>query len=423
MSGFDYFYGMETEQYSFFRVPKILFQAEQFKVLSCEAKVLYGLLLDRMSLSMKNHWFDKENRAYIVFTVEEIVELMSCGTQKAVKLLKELDTDNGVGLIEKKRMGFGKANIIYVKNFMVQQSKDKEMDKQSEDKEMSEKQENRSANVQNSENHNSVVTEPQDKNSENHNSGTLKNMVQECSEPQSQNRENHNSEVSESMKPELPKSQFKNGENHNSRVVKITNQEFPKSKSNNTDNTDINNTYFYTQSIYHNQSNTGIDGIGREELKARIHTNIDYTALCNSLNRGLDRSLIDELVEIMVETMMTRRKEIRISGENYDSSFVKSRLLKIDMLHIQYVLDSLENNHTQIRNIKAYLLTALFNAPVTINNYYQAKVQYGMAKLEEVDVPEEKSEQDGELSQLERALVTKNWGVKSDFCKELESQK
>ena len=116
---FDYFRGMEAEQYSFYRVPKILFTAECFKSLSCEAKVLYGLLLDRMSLSIKNRWFDEEDRVYIVFTVEEIAELLNCGTQKAVKLMKELDTEKGIGLIEKRRLGLGKPNVIYVKNFMV----------------------------------------------------------------------------------------------------------------------------------------------------------------------------------------------------------------------------------------------------------------------------------------------------------------
>ena len=404
MNGFDYFYGMEAEQYSFYQVPKILFQAEQFKFLSCEAKVLYGLLLDRMNLSRKNHWFDKENRPYIIFTVEEIVELMNCGTQKAVKLLKDLDVDGGIGLIEKKRLGFGKPNIIYVKNFMAQQSEKQGIDKQLENK--------------NGENHNSEVAEPepQTKNGENHNSGVAGT--------QTKNGENHNSEVAE------PEPQTKNGENHNSRVVKITNQEFPKSQSNNTDINKTNSSNTLSLSIYHNHSNTGCDydGIGREDLKAQIHKNIDYAALCSSRERSLDCKLIDELVEIMVETMMTRKQVIRISGENYDGDFVKSRLLKVDMLHIQYVLDSLENNHTQIRNIKAYLLTALFNAPVTINNYYQAKVNHGMAEFaveEETtpSVPEEKAEPERDLSQLERALITKSWGVKSDFCKELGSQK
>ena len=123
---FDYFHGMEAEQYTFYRIPKILFTAECFKTISCEAKVLYGLLLDRMSLSIKNRWFDEEDRVYIIFTVEEIAELMNCGTQKAVRLLKELDSEKGIGLVEKRRLGLGKPNVIYVKNFMVKQPEKEE---------------------------------------------------------------------------------------------------------------------------------------------------------------------------------------------------------------------------------------------------------------------------------------------------------
>jgi len=121
---FDYFTGMEAEQYSFYRVPKVLFTEPCFKALSCEAKVLYGLMLDRMSLSIKNRWLDSEDKVYIIFTVEEIAELMNCGTQKAVKLVKELDSNNGIGLIEKKRLGLGKPNVIYVKNFMLREVPD-----------------------------------------------------------------------------------------------------------------------------------------------------------------------------------------------------------------------------------------------------------------------------------------------------------
>lgn len=121
---FDYFTGMEAEQYSFYRVPKVLFTEPCFKALSCEAKVLYGLMLDRMSLSIKNRWLDSEDKVYIIFTVEEIAELMNCGTQKAVKLVKELDSNNGIGLIEKKRLGLGKPNVIYVKNFMIREVPD-----------------------------------------------------------------------------------------------------------------------------------------------------------------------------------------------------------------------------------------------------------------------------------------------------------
>ena len=113
---FDYYRGVEAEQYSFYRIPKMLFTDTIFQDLSCEAKVLYGLMLDRMSLSLKNHWMDEEERVYIIFTVNNICDLMNCGTQKAVRLLKELDVKTGIGLIEKKRLGLGKPNVIYVKN-------------------------------------------------------------------------------------------------------------------------------------------------------------------------------------------------------------------------------------------------------------------------------------------------------------------
>ncbi len=109
---FDYFHGMEAGQYSFYRIPKMLFTAECFRSLSCEAKVLYGLMLDRMGLSIKNRWIDEEDRVYIVFTVEETAELMNCGMQKAVKLMKELDSDKGIGLIEKKRLGLGQCHLV-----------------------------------------------------------------------------------------------------------------------------------------------------------------------------------------------------------------------------------------------------------------------------------------------------------------------
>lgn len=119
---FDYYRGMEAEQYTFYRIPKVLFTAECFKSLSCEAKVLYGLLLDRMSLSIKNRWLDEQDRVYIIFTVEDIMEFLNCSRQKAIKNLAELDAEKGIGLIEKKRLGLGKPNVIYVKNFVIKES-------------------------------------------------------------------------------------------------------------------------------------------------------------------------------------------------------------------------------------------------------------------------------------------------------------
>ena len=121
---FNYYYGKEAEQFSFFRIPKLLFTDEAFKDLSSDAKVLYGILLDRMSLSMKNNWIDEENKVYIIFTIEEIANIMCCATQKATKILQELDDKKGIGLVEKKRLGLGKPNILYVKNFIIQETKE-----------------------------------------------------------------------------------------------------------------------------------------------------------------------------------------------------------------------------------------------------------------------------------------------------------
>ena len=123
---FEYFYNDDSDQYSFYRIPKLLFTEEYFSSLSCESKVLYGLMLDRMSLSLKNKWFDEQNRAYIIFTIEDVMELLNCKSQKAVKIMKELDAEDGIGLIEKIRQGFGKPNIIYVKNFMIKEAEEQQ---------------------------------------------------------------------------------------------------------------------------------------------------------------------------------------------------------------------------------------------------------------------------------------------------------
>ena len=116
---FEYFYGNEGEQFTFYRIPKILFKDKRFKSISTVAKVLYGLMLDRMSLSVKNRWFDDINRVYIIYTLDEIIDDLRGARQKAAKLLDELD--NEIELIEQKRQGLGKPNIILVKSFVSEQ--------------------------------------------------------------------------------------------------------------------------------------------------------------------------------------------------------------------------------------------------------------------------------------------------------------
>lgn len=365
---FEYFRGMEADQYSFYRVPKVLFTAECFKSLSCEAKVLYGLLLDRMSLSVKNRWFDEDDRVYIVFTVEEIAELLNCGTQKAVKLLKELDADKGIGLIEKKRLGLGKPNVIYVKNFMIRQEDgEKKEGKKSE----------KPANTQNCENHHSRV---------------VKTTNQEFPESQFKNSENHNSGIVKTTNQEFPKPQFKNDENQHSGIVKTETLEFPKSQS---IKTDINKTEYsetdYSETEY---NETDIRGTGiiqshpilsgetappkqmdvMEEMnvyRELVREHIDYPC-----HKSED---VDELVELIVEVlMMPDDSTLRIAGVDKPIALVKNRFMKLDYSHIEYVLYSLHRNTTKVGNIKAYLLTTLYNASLTISNYYQAEVNHDL---------------------------------------------
>lgn len=336
---FDYFRGMEAEQYSFYRVPKVLFTAECFKSLSCEAKVLYGLMLDRMSLSIKNRWFDEEDRVYIIFTVEEIAELLNCGTQKAVKLMKELDDNQGIGLIEKKRLGLGKPNVIYVKNFILKEK-----------------------------------CSPEQRGKAPENLGNT------------QNSENHNSRIVKTTNQELPESQFKNDENHTSRIVEITTQEVPNSQSNNTDinNTDFNETDFneidsiqsYLSPSAGEVRPVGEDVIERmETYRALIQENIDYE--CFPDRR--EKEDVDELIELMVEIlMMPDDSVVRIGGADKPVSVVKSRFLKLTYSHIEYVLFSLHRNTSKVANIRAYLLTTLYNSSMTMNHYYQAEVNHDL---------------------------------------------
>ena len=124
---FDYFYGNEAEQFTFYRIPKILVTSPTFKRVSDSAKLLYGLMLDRMGLSIRNGWVDDENRAYIFFTTNDVMEQMCCGTEKATKLLAELDAEKGIGLIERKKQGQGKPAIIYLKKFYISENNDRDL--------------------------------------------------------------------------------------------------------------------------------------------------------------------------------------------------------------------------------------------------------------------------------------------------------
>ena len=126
----DYFYGQAGELFSFYRIPKALFQEQRFQDLSTDAKTLYGTLLDRMSLSVKNEWFDKKGRVFIIFTIEDVKRTLRCADNKATRLLRELEE---FGLIERKRRGQGKPCLVYVKNFSAESSKERVKNRDNDD--------------------------------------------------------------------------------------------------------------------------------------------------------------------------------------------------------------------------------------------------------------------------------------------------
>ena len=332
---FDYYYGIEAEQFSFYRVPRLLIKDERFKGLSSDAKLLYGLMLDRMSLSMKNGWLDDENRAYIIYTIDNIREDLGCSKEKAVKVLAELDADKGIGLVEKIRRGLGKPDIIYVKNFIIQDEGRKEPF---------------NADVS------TEVGKPDFKRSENPTSRSQETRLQEVGKPD-----------------------FKRSENLTSRGRENQLQEVGESDPNYTDynQTEKNHTDMsYPNPI--NQSVGKADVIDETSAyMALIRDNLEYDHHMKYDQHG-DKDMYEEIYETVCDVVCVKRRTIRINGEDYPYELVKSRFLKLNSSHVEYVMGCMKETVTKITNIRAYLITALYNAPSTMSHYYQQEVQHDM---------------------------------------------
>ena len=282
----DYFYGQSGELFAYFRIPKALFQDSRFRQLSTDARTLYGILLDRMSLSAKNSWVDEHGRVYIIYTVREVQESLCCAEHKAVKLFRELEQAD---LIERKRRGLGRPSLIYVKNFS---------------------------------------------------SG-------------------------------LPKAQIQNCANSNSCAAESAVQVRPKSQSNKTDKnkTERNHPFLPDETDRLTQ---------REQLEDYFYQSLEVELLLRLCPD--DEDAIYQIVDLLVDTCSTKRKMLRIAGDDKPVEVVRSRLKKLNADHIRFVLGCLAENTSPVRNMKQYLLAALFNAPTTMNLYYQNKTNHDFAR-------------------------------------------
>ena len=326
----DYYYGTEAEQYSFYRIPKALLTDPRYKGVSIEAKVLYGLLLDRMSLSVRNGWMDKNRRVYIYFTQEDAMVLMSCGKDKATRLFRELD-QGGIGLIERKKQGQGRPTRIYVKNFTLppEPGQPRQSDQTPPgDPQTAESQQSR----------------PLD-------STAVKTALFEQSAPLEMSGQDSGFSA--------PNKTEKNKTDSNHTESSIS----PPAPSRTSP----------PAGAHRRMRMDEIDG-----YRERIRENIGYDLLL--LERPYDAEEIDGYVELMAETCASRREYIRVNGEDVPIELVRKRFLKLDGEHIRYVMDGLRQNTTQVVNIRAYTLAALYNAPVTIGHYYTAQVSHDMAQ-------------------------------------------
>lgn len=389
---FDYYYGVQAEQFAFYRIPRLLIKDPHFKGLSSDAKLLYGLMLDRMTLSMRNHWLDDENRAYIIYSINNVMEDINCSKPTCVKIMKELDS---FGLIERKRKGLGKPDIIYVKNFAVLE------DSQEQDEESSDAADTFEENkpVMSNENITSEgkqdeLPEVKDFNFNNEAYGLEMVETEEIFKEKEQISPNVGVNSGISKKSELPEVKDFNFWNEKT-LTSGGKESLPLEVKNLAPN--YNNNNYNNQSYnYINQSNLSsqadqackdeIDTIGNTDAYIQqIKKNLDYDFYMTNDVVYMDKDLLKELFVIICDVVCTKSETIKISGYVYSCDYVRSKFLRLTSNHVMYVMDCIKNTTTKIANIKAYLLVALFNAPSTIDHYYQQEIRhYADSDVQEV---------------------------------------
>lgn len=296
----EYFYGEQADSYSFYRIPRQLITGEKYKGLSVEAKLLYGMMLDRMGLSLRNGWLDKTGRVYIYYTVEEIQSDLGCGHVKAGRLLAELDTVKGIGLIERVRQGQGKPAKIYVKKF-------------------------------------SPDPPPQ---------GEKSGLPRQ---PQNGGQDSAKAEVRSAASCRSGHTESGGADRQKPAGSYIENN--------------------YPESSYTDPST---DPEEAEQLTEAVREQIDYPLLALSYPEDDP----DCILELICDVLTSSSPGIKIGGETIPTAKVQTRFRRLQFDHVAYVLDSLRETTTKIINIRAYLLTALYNAPLTIGPYYSAAVRH-----------------------------------------------
>ena len=368
---FDYYTGSQAEQFSFIRIPKVLLLHETFSSLSIQAKLLYAVLLDRMSLSVKNHWVDSKNRAYIIYPVEEIVQDLGFTRKKAMDVLAELEK---FGLVTKKRRGRGLPNYLYVMNFLsgIMQQESLNSHKGHDTFGTSE-----------------IRPTAWSMRSTEYDTSAGKLIHVRSTEDGTSERRGEILEVQKQASPEVPEPVLQEvPESAPLEVPKPAFQEVPKS-------TPLKNKTYMNQTDRNQTGKANIlsypirssedDGMGSDEkrssfvalLRKQIKERVGYEDLL--ISHSGDREIIDGIVELILEVELSGKPEMVIAGDSFPTELVRERFQRLHEDHIEYVLECINESAVRVRNMKKYLLAALLNATSTIGSYYSMLVRSDMA--------------------------------------------
>ena len=318
----DYFYGTEAADFRFYRVPKALFDGE----LSLEAATLYSLMLDRVGLSVKNGWLDSLGRVFIYFVQKDVQKFLRCGHNRATAFMRELER---FGLIERKRQGLGKPAIIYVKNFSA---------------------------------------------CKNNALGSAANAAAEPVRGEEFVPPIQQVDASNEALFSAPEEAVKTARTRQSRVpaegsLDCPNQATNDTKKNETEMSETNRILPQPPHTDRESSRYGRNLMDEMQwVREEIRENIDYEGLV--WDYPYDSDIFEGYVELMSEAACSTKETVHICGQDIPTLLVRSRFLKLERGHIEYVRDSLCNTTATIGNIKAYTLAALYNAPATMGQYY-----------------------------------------------------
>lgn len=336
---FEYYYGVEADQFAFLMVPRFLIQDERFRDLSFEAIILYSLMLERMGLSRKNGWLDDLNRPFVFYSVESAMSDIRRSKPKSINVMKELQE---IGLIERKKPGQGKPSLVYVKKFAT------EMDKP-ENSELSRGKEDELPEVKNL----------YFKKEKTFTSGSKKSELQEVNGIDRNYTESNHTEIS----------------NTEQNQKEVCCDSPVMSDEPDEDKTD------YSIPIRLSWESSRTDGQDRKATYIKIlRDQVGYEDLCREPPYCERIEIIDGMLNVIADVATTDPPEGMewINKRAYSHEVVKSRLLKMDEKTLKYAFDRMDENTSKIRNMRAYLMTVLYNAKDEVELSLQNQVNHDM---------------------------------------------